>query len=188
MSQVSTASKEKFFTPATMAMIAIMAAVTCILGPLSIAIPISPVPISLTNFAIYLSLYVLGQKKGTVSFLVYLLLGFIGLPVFSKGQGGAGILLGPTGGYLFGFIFMALIGGWFIEHFPKNYVLQFVGLVLGTMVCYVFGTVWLAYVGELTLAKATAAGVIPFIPGDLVKIVLSILIGTQVRGAMRKQL
>lgn len=188
MSQVSIVKKEKFLTPATMAMIAIMAAVTCILGPLSIAIPISPVPISLTNFAIYLSLYVLGQKRGTVSFLVYLLLGFIGLPVFSKGQGGAGILFGPTGGYLIGFVFMALIGGWFIEHFPKKYVVQFVGLVLGTMVCYAFGTVWLAYVGKLSLAKATAAGVLPFLPGDLVKIVLSILIGTKLRDAIRKQL
>ena len=86
---------------------ALMAAVTCILAPLSI--PIGPVPISLTNFAIYLSLYVLDWEKGTISYLVYLLIGFAGVPVFSGFTGGVAKLAGPTGGYIIGFIPMAII-------------------------------------------------------------------------------
>ena len=82
-------------------MTALMAAVTCILAPLSI--PIGPVPISFTNLAIYLSLYLLGWKRGTISYLIYLLIGLIGLPVFSGFTGGVGKLAGPTGGYIIGF-------------------------------------------------------------------------------------
>ena len=75
---VNTTSKTK-----TITIIGVMTAITCILGPLSIPLPFSPVPISLTNLAIYFTIYVLGMKKGTISYLVYLLIGFIGLPVFS---------------------------------------------------------------------------------------------------------
>ena len=92
-----------------MAVTALMTAVTCILAPLSI--PIGPVPISLTNFAIYLSLYLLDWKKGTISYILYLLLGLVGLPVFSGFTGGIGKLAGPTGGYIIGFIPMAIIAG-----------------------------------------------------------------------------
>ena len=92
---------------------ALMAAVTCILGPLSV--PIGQVPISLTNLVIYFTVYVLGAWAGTGSYCIYLILGAVGLPIFSGFAGGLGKLLGPTGGYLVGFIFMALIGGLVIE-------------------------------------------------------------------------
>ena len=81
---------------------ALMTAVTCILAPLSI--PIGPVPISLTNLAIYISLYLLGWKRGTISYLIYLLIGLVGIPVFSGFTGGPAKLAGPTGGYIIGFI------------------------------------------------------------------------------------
>ena len=77
---------------------ALMTAVTCILAPLSI--PIGPVPISLTNLAIYISLYLLGWKRGTISYLIYLLIGLVGIPVFSGFTGGPAKLAGPTGGYI----------------------------------------------------------------------------------------
>ena len=92
-----------------MVLIALMTAVTCVLGPLSIPLPFSPVPISLTNFAIFLAIFVLGMKNGTISFIIYLLLGAVGVPVFSSFRGGFQVLAGPTGGYLIGFIFLALI-------------------------------------------------------------------------------
>ena len=85
-----------------LAMTAVMAAVICVLGPLSI--PVGPVPISFTNFAIYITLYVLGWKRGTVSYLVYVLIGMVGMPVFSGYSGGLAKLAGPTGGYIVGFI------------------------------------------------------------------------------------
>ena len=102
------------------ALIGLMAAVTCILGPLSIPLPISPVPISLTNFAIYLAIYVLGTRRGTLSYLIYLLIGFVGVPVFAAFTAGPQKLLGPTGGYLIGFIPMALICGIFIDKCVLN--------------------------------------------------------------------
>ena len=114
-----------------MALIALMAAVTCILGPLSV--PIGVVPISLTNFAIYLAIYVLGCRRGTISYIVYLLLGLVGLPVFSGFSSGVGKLFGPTGGYLIGFIFMALICGFAIDRFEAKLIPSMIGMILGTI-------------------------------------------------------
>ena len=168
----------------TMALIAVMAAVICVLGPLSFTIPISPVPISLTNLAVYLAVYVLGMKRGTISYLVYLLIGLAGLPVFSAFTGGAGKLFGPTGGYLIGFIFMALICGFFIEKWPSKLYLHFAGMVLGTAECYLFGTIWLAFQANMGFYAALAAGVLPFILGDLAKIFIALIVGS----ALRKQL
>lgn len=110
-----------------MAVTALMTAVTCILAPLSI--PIGPVPISLTNFAIYLSLYLLDWKKGTISYILYLLLGLVGLPVFSGFTGGIGKLAGPTGGYIIGFIPMAIIAGIVIDKFSQRWI-QILGMIV----------------------------------------------------------
>lgn len=167
------------------ALIGVMAAVTCILGPLSLPLPISPVPISLTNFAIYLALYVLGMKLGTVSYLIYLLLGLVGLPVFSAFSSGPAKLFGPTGGYLIGFIFMAVISGFFIDHWKQGKAMSILGMILGTAVCYFFGTLWLAYQAGLSFQAALAAGVIPFIPGDLAKIVICALLAPQICKRLR---
>lgn len=173
--------KQNKITVSEMALIAVMAAVTCIMGPLSIPIPFSLVPISLTNLAVYLAIYVLGCRRGTLSYLVYLLLGLVGMPVFSGFTGGVGKLFGPTGGYLLGFIFMALICGWAIDHFSCKLVPSFAGMLLGTVVCYAFGTAWLAYQAGLTFVAALAAGVLPFIPGDLAKMVIAAVLGPQIR-------
>ncbi len=167
-----------------MAIIGVMAAVICILGPLSI--PIGLIPISFTNLAIYFTLYTLGMVKGTISYMIYMLIGFVGIPVFSGFTGGPSKLLGPTGGYIIGFIFMALIAGFFIDNFSSRGYLCFAGMVLGTAVCYAFGTLWLSYQANMSLSAALAAGVIPFIPGDLVKILIAAFIGPQIRNRLIK--
>jgi biotin transport system substrate-specific component len=95
-------------------------------------------------------------------------------------------LLGPTGGYIIGFLFMALIAGFFIDKFINNRYLCFVGMLLGTAVCYLFGTVWLSYQANMSTGAALAAGVIPFIPGDLVKIAVAAFIGPQIRKRLIK--
>lgn len=172
---------ESGFKVKTIVLVGLMTAVTCVLAPLSVPLPISPVPISLTNLAIYFTIYVIGTKWGTMSYLVYLLIGFIGVPVFSAFTSGPGKLLGATGGYLIGFIFMAVICGLFIDKWPSKLYLHFIGMVLGTIVCYLFGTFWLAYQAGMSLEAAALAGVIPFIPGDIVKILLAVLIGPQIR-------
>lgn len=174
----NTPSKPNFSTR-QLAVIGVMTAVTCILAPFSL--PIGPVPVSLTNLAIYFSLYVLGTKFGCVSYVIYLLIGFIGVPVFSGFTSGPDKLLGPTGGYLIGFLPMALIAGLLIDKFISNRTICLLGMICGTIVAYAFGTVWLAYQASLDWKAALMAGVIPFIPGDLAKIILAMIAGPQIR-------
>ena len=166
--------------------IALSAAVICILGPLSIPLPISPVPLSLTILAIYFGVYILGMKGGTASCAIYILLGLAGLPVFSGFTGGAGKLLGPTGGYIIGYLFVALLSGLLIDRFPQNRGMHFLGMLSGTTVCYLFGTVWLAFQAGMTFTAALFAGVIPFLPADLLKMLLALILGPKLRTAIRK--
>lgn len=169
----------------TMALIGVMTAVICIMGPLSIQLPVSPVPISLGTLGIYFAAYVLGMKKGTISCGVYLLIGFVGIPVFTAFTSGPAKLLGPTGGYLIGYIFMALICG-FAADKTSNVFLCFLGMLSGTAVLYLFGTVWLAHQTGRAFMAALAAGVIPFIPGDLAKIVIAMIAGGQIKKQLRR--
>jgi biotin transport system substrate-specific component len=162
-----------------MVLTAVAAAVLCVLGPLSI--PIGIVPISFTNFALFISLYALGMKNGTYGYIIYLLIGLTGVPVFSNFSGGIGKLLGPTGGYLIGMIFTAVIAGLFIDRFLNKKILCFLGMVIGALVCYLFGSAWLSYQGHMSIAQSLSVGVIPFIPGDLAKILIVALIGPKIR-------
>lgn len=166
------------------AYIGLMAAVICVLGPLSI--PIGVIPISFTNLAVYIVIYSLGMKKGSISFIIYMLLGFVGLPVFSNFSGGPSKLFGPTGGYIIGFFFMSLITGFFIDKFFDKWYFCILGMILGTVVCYIFGSLWLAYQAHMTASKAFAVGVIPFIPGDLAKIMIASIVGPQIRRRLIK--
>ena len=161
-----------------------MAAIICVIGPISI--PIGPIPVSFTSFAIFLAIYLLGVKGGTLSYLLYLIIGLIGLPVFSGFQGGVGKVLGPTGGYLIGFIFMALIGGLFISKFYDKIYMHIIGMVIGTLICYLFGSLWLSYQAGLSFIGALSIGVIPFIVTDIIKIIMVGIIGPKIRKAVDK--
>ena len=168
----------------TMTMCAIMAALMCILGPMSI--PIGAVPISFTNLVIYLAVYLLGAKMGCISYLIYMLLGAVGLPVFSGYTGGIAKLAGPTGGYLVGFILLALISGIVLEKTNRNVIWSFVGMVAGTAVAYLFGTVWFVIQAQCTVSYAVRVCVFPFIPFDLIKMVIAIALGKVVFVALKK--
>lgn len=162
---------------------ALMTAIICILAPLSIPIPVSPVPISLTNLVLYIGLFLLPWRRLCVSYLVYLLLGICGLPVFSGFSGGIGKLAGPTGGYLIGFLFLTVIGGFFMEKAKgrSSLFIIFLGFLLGTAVTYLFGTLWLSFQMNLTFIQGLFAGVIPYLPGDFLKMILAVLVGPQLR-------
>lgn len=175
---------EKKFSITQIAVIGVMTAVICILAPFSL--PIGPVPISFTNLAIYIALYVLGMKRGTISYLIYLLIGLVGVPVFSGFTGGPQKLFGPTGGYLIGFIPMAVIAGIVIDKCMKKWYFCLLAMITGTWVCYLFGTAWLAFQANMTFKAALAAGVIPFIIEDLIKMVLALLIGPQIHKQLVK--
>ena len=167
-------------------LIGLMTAVLCILGPFSIPLPVSPVPLSLTNFVVYITVYILGRKCGTATVLLYLILGTAGLPVFSGFSGGLGKLAGPTGGYLLGFLFIALLQGFFTERFPGKKSAAVAGMILGLAICYTFGTFWLAWQISLSFGAALATGVIPYLPGDVLKIILAAAIGPKLRARVRK--
>ena len=129
--------KNKKLTTYQMAVTALMAAALCVLGPLSV--PIGAIPISLSNFVICLTAWLLGPKFGTLSVVIYLALGAIGIPVFSGYGAGLAKLAGPTGGYLVGYLLLAFIGGLFIEKSKGQPVISGIGLVLGDAACYVLG-------------------------------------------------
>lgn len=169
------------FSVRYLTLVGLMAAVLCILGPWTVSIPVSPVPISLGFLGIYFVTSVSGMKPGVASVLIYILLGLVGLPVFTGFTAGPGKLLGPTGGYIFGYIFMALICGFFVDKFSPSLPLYFLGMILGTVVCYFFGTLWLAYQMQCTFFQALMAGVIPFIPADLIKLIMARVVGFQLR-------
>lgn len=178
--------QKKFLTAKQMSLTALMTAVICVLAPWSLNLYFSPVPISLGSMAIYFVLYVLGLKLGTISVILYILLGIIGLPVFTNFTGGAAKLLGPTGGYIIGYLFLALICGFFLEKFPERLSLHIAGFILGTLVLYLFGTLWLQFQMNLTFSAALMAGVVPYIPGDILKLILAILLGRPLKKRLKR--
>ena len=145
--------KDKKLTTYQMAVTAVMAAVLCVLGPLTV--PIGAVPISLANFVICLTAWLLGPKFGTLSVVIYLVLGAIGIPVFSGYGAGLAKLAGPTGGYLVGYLLLAFIGG--------------------------LGTAWFVFQMQCELGYALTVCVYPFIALDLAKIVVSCIVGALLR-------
>lgn len=180
--QASSASR---LSTQSLVLTALMTAVTCILAPMSIPIPFSPVPLTLTNFVLEISIFLLGWKKATASFIIYLLMGLCGLPVFSGFSGGVGKFAGPTGGYLIGFLFLTVIGGLFAEHFHWKRSACTVGMVLGMAVTYAFGTAWLCFQLNLSFTAGLFTGVIPYLPGDAVKIALAVAFGPVLKKRVR---
>ena len=165
-----------------MVLTALMAAITCILAPF--AVPIGPVPISLATMIFFLSVYVLKTKYATISCLLYLCLGLIGLPVFSGFEGGVGKLLGPTGGYIIGYLPMVFVAGILIaitENKIKNIIakriLQGLSCVLAEVILYILGTAWFMYSTGNPLGAALGLCVVPFIPGDIIKIIIAVVVG-----------
>ena len=165
-------------------MVAFMAAVMAVLSPISL--PIGPVPISLATFAVCLSATVLGKNLSTLAYLLYLLLGIFGLPVFSNYEAGLAKLLGPTGGYLIGMIFLSYLGGLGLERFSKEPLLQYAFFLLGMLFCYILGTLWLARLLSFSFFKALAVGVIPFIIPDCIKVFLAVELGKRMKKSLKK--
>lgn len=166
---------------------ALMAALMCVLCPVSV--PIGPIPISLSILVILLTVYVLGTWRALVSYTVYLLLGAVGMPVFSGFQGGLAKLAGPTGGYLAGFWLMILVAGIIMEKGKRNLLVTILGMLVGVAIDYAVGTVWFVFQTESTVVHALDVCVYPFIPFDVAKIVIAVLLGSVVyKGLQRAKL
>lgn len=146
-----------------------------------IAIPVGPVPIVLQNLFIMLAGLLLGPRWGTVSVGVYLLAGAFGLPVFSGGSGGLARFAGPTGGYLLGFLPAVYLIGLISRRKRRRAFWDVLAMVLGTGLIYALGVSWLIVWTHMGLQKALAAGVLPFLVGDALKIAAAVPIARALR-------
>ena len=177
-------SPKKTFSTKEMVLIAMFAAVMAVCSWISI--PIGSIPITLQTFGVFCALSLLGGRNGTFSIAVYILLGAVGLPVFTGFKGGIGALTGPTGGYILGFILMALLYWCGTKLLGSKLPVSIGLLTAGLLVCYLFGTIWFVFGysnGESSMSfyKALKLCVIPFIPFDIIKLVLAAVISCRVK-------
>lgn len=171
------------------ALIALFAAIMAVCS--WIMIP-ATVPFTMQTFGVFLAAGLLGGKRGTISIMVYLLLGAAGLPVFSGFTGGIGHILGPTGGYIAGFILTALIMWLFERLFGKGTRVLAASMAAGLIICYAFGTAWFISIytkntGEIGLATALSWCVVPYIIPDVLKIILALMLTKRLRPFVDRQ-
>lgn len=147
----------------------------------------SAVPFTMQTFAVFLTAGVLGSRRALATVSLYVLLGAIGLPVFAGMQGGLGVLVGATGGYISGFLPAAFIAG--LRHSGKiDGMVDIILMILGLLVCYTFGTLWyaLGYLGGMEgIGAALTACVLPYVIPDLLKILLAAVVARRLRAAVR---
>ena len=160
---------------------ALFAALTAIGAFIKIPLPLSPVPITLQVFFVLLAGLVLGARWGGTSMVVYVMLGIIGLPVFAGGSSGLGVLLGPTGGYLIGFVAGAFVTGLIYNKAGDSVPATIGAMIGGLVVIYLLGVMQLSLVANMSIQQAVAVGMIPFLIGDAIKIVAALIVADRVR-------
>ena len=158
-----------------MILVAFCTAIIAVLAQITIPLPL--IPITGQTLAVGLVVTILGLKYGTYSVLLYILLGAIGLPVFQTFTGGIGIIFGPTGGYIIGFIPTALILGYYLQKTSITFLHAIIANILGMFVTLLVGATWLKVLNDLSWQAAFVAGVVPFIIVGIVKAVIAAFIG-----------
>jgi len=170
---------------------AVMAAITCVLAPLSVTVA-GAVPITLATFAVMLSGVLLGGRMGALSQLIYLLIGAVGLPVCAGYTPALPRIMGPTGGYLIGYIPLAFLCGAIYGAWGrgaagmKRYAVMLGAMLAGTAVLYTFGTAWFCMLNHVDVIYALSVCVIPFLIGDAVKIAAVMILAPQLERAIAK--
>ncbi len=169
-------------TTVYMILTALFTALIAVCSQLKIDLPF--IPINLALFAVHLSGLLLGPVYGGVSVLIYLLLAAAGVPVMAGFKGGLGVLFGMTGGYAIGYLFTAVLDGIAVRHFQKRRVLLFLAMFIAVLVCYLFGTIWFIILTGNTVGYSLRYCVLPFLPGDAVKILLAEILYLRLRGPL----
>jgi len=146
-----------------------------------LAIPIGPVPIVLQNMFVLLAGLLFGGRWGLACVAVYLLAGACGLPVFSGGTGGPGRLVGPTGGYLWGYLPAVYVTGWIANQPKPRALTDVLAMVCACLIVYAFGVTWLKILTGMSLGKTVSVGLLPFLPGDALKIAAAVPIARALR-------
>jgi len=171
-------------TTLNMVFCGLFAALTAVTSQISV--PIGPVPINLATLSVFIAGAVLGAKYGTISQLVFILLGVFGLPVFAGFRGGAQVLVGPTGGYILGYAAAAWLVGYLCEHFGRKPLRLAVFFAAGIILCYILGTAWFMLSTKTALWAALGLCVIPFLIGDAVKIAAAVAVVPQLNKIFEK--
>jgi len=161
-----------------LALSAVFAAMTAAGGLISI--PFFPVPFTLQTFFVYLSVLTL-RRSAALSQIIYLVMGLVGLPVFARGMSGYAVLVGPTGGFLFGFLVGTFCSGFLLDRMKGRRYAGVLSLLLCAVIVFGLGWVWLAYWLNWDFVMALWLGVLPFLPGDAVKAVLALAVGKRIR-------
>ena len=152
---------------------ALLVAILCVSAYIIIPLPFSPVPLVITNLVLALVAYLLSPKQTFITVFIYLLIGAIGLPVFSGGTGGWAHLTGPTGGYLLGYLVgYTALSAWKGKRY-NVWRYMGVGVFVTIPLVYIFGMAWLMYLLHINLYKAFMVGALPFIPLDIVKTIFA---------------
>lgn len=173
--------KQNTMTTKTVIMTGMFTAVLAVLSIIQIPLP-SGVPITLQTFAVALCGCVLGAKSGAMSALIYMLVGAVGLPVFSGMSSGIGVIAGPAGGFIYGFIFMALLCG--IGSIYKNYVIQGIFAMAGLGVCHLFGAVHFMFVTGTPILQSAMLVSVPYLVKDIFSVAAAIALGRVMRRAL----
>ncbi len=166
-----------------MTLTAMLAALLCIAGP--VTLPIGPIPLSLTTAVLSLTGLLLGAGRACLCCGLYLIIGLLGVPVFSGFTGGVGQLLGPTGGFLLGYLPMTALCGLICSRTERR-MWQALAFLLGTAVIYLLGTAWYCFQAGASLANGLAVCVLPFLPGDALKTAAVLIGGNAVKSRLRR--
>ena len=151
-----------------------------------IYVPIGPVPIVLSTLFVILSGLLLGSRWGPTSMALYLLVGVIGIPVFAGGKGGFAHFLGPTGGYLFGYLLASWVTGFISERPHGLTILDILAVIVGSLSIYAPGVLWLKMVTQMSWQKTLIAGVLPFLIGDAIKASVAVILARSVRPMLNR--
>ncbi len=182
------AQKLKSFSLIDTALVGMMAAFICVCSLITIP---GPVPFTMQLFGVYCALGFLGGRNGTLSVVIYILLGLVGLPVFAGFKSGPGTLFGATGGYIFGFAVAGLVYWLLNSLLGEKLYFKFLSMLLSLLVCYATGTAWFVFIYSRNVEKIGVVSalwmcVIPFIIPDLIKISLALLVSSTAKTAVKK--
>ncbi|MBQ9765516.1 MAG: biotin transporter BioY [Lachnospiraceae bacterium] len=161
----------KYMSVKRLTTIGIMAALMCVISPWSIQI--GPIPVTFATLALYFISFFVGEKIGVVAVLIYILLGAVGLPVFSGFTGGLQRIMGITGGYIVGYIPCVYVSGLMIRRMPKKLGVYILAMTTGTCILYLTGILWYVFQTEMSVTAAMMICVVPFVPADILKIVIA---------------
>ncbi len=173
---------------ASLTLCGLFAAIMAVCSIITVPLGFTPVPINLGTLGVFLAGGILGRKYGTISIAVYVILGAVGIPIFAGFKGGLGVLAGPTGGYIIGYILAAFVVGLIVDYFLKDdfgigkqYLICVIAMVAGLFVCYLLGTIWFIVSTGTGVWASLVACVFPFLPGDALKIAAATLLVRRLR-------